>query len=135
MEYKDISVKLIVTGTAEFKTITPASGVHTGKPTKIITFRAFKPNYLKKDDGTWQRQESTFYSVRYYDATERMAGLIKDGLTLFVVGTTFDRPYTGKDEAEHIEHVLNAEKLMVPLEQEELKDLVFEKKEVKKSKK
>ena len=124
-----------MTGTAEFKTITPASGIHSGKPTQIITFRAFKPNYKKLEDGTWQRQESTFYTVRYYDATERMAGLIKDGLTLFVTGTTFDREYTGKDDAQHIEHILNADKLMVPLDQEELKDLVFEKKETKKAKK
>ena len=78
MEYKDINVRVYVTGEAQAKEITPASGTHAGEQTTVLNFRAVEPRYKKYPDGRRERQEGIFYSVRYFELNAKeMADLIK----------------------------------------------------------
>ena len=134
MEYKDINVRVYVTGEAQAKEITPASGTHAGEQTTVLNFRAVEPRYKKYPDGRRERQEGIFYSVRYFELNAKeMADLIKDGMLLEIKGSFYEREYTNQEGEKRTDNVINAKKISLPLEQSGIKSIVFEKRETKKA--
>ncbi len=135
MEYKDITVRAYVVGECETKSITPSSGPHAGEETSVLNFRVVEPKYKKQSDGTRKRIDGIFYSVRYFGASaETVGALIKDGMCLEIVGSFYEREYETSEGEKRKDSVINVNKLLLPLNQVGLKEIIFEKRESKKSK-
>lgn len=129
MDKEKTQIQVTVIGEPELKTITPNSGANAGKETKVLSFRAYKPNFTKNEDGSFTRGNSTFYSVKVYgENAERALAFVVDGLRLLVDGFAFTRTYEVNNE-ERTENVINVDLIAIPINQVGLKRVEFEKRQ------
>lgn len=114
------------------ETIVPTSGPNKDKETSVLTLKTFHPNFERTKDGEFKQLDSDFYTVKMYGKkAERVAQHLKNGMTLEVRGEMFERTYTGKDEKEHTEKVIDARAIGLSLNQTGIKSIDYERPEKK----
>ena len=101
-EYKAFSNTVVVFKEPTISQIVPKSGPNAGKETSVLEFKAYKPHFVKQQDGSFQQDKdgTEFFSVRYYgkeSSAKRMAAGIKEGMMLEVRGDVSTREFTGKN--------------------------------------
>lgn len=105
----------------KISTFVPKSGPNAGKETNSVEIKAYKPNFIKNEDGKLERaKESTFFTVKYYgskDACERIAASVKPGMMLDIRGESTVREYQGKDGKTYQENIISAKGIAVSLAQ------------------
>ena len=122
-EYKAFSNTVVVFKEPTISQIDPKSGPNAGKETSVLEFKAYKPHFVKQQDGSFQQDKdgTEFFSVRYYgkdSSAKRMAAGIKEGMMLEVRGDVSTREFTGKNGKQN---VLTAKGIAVSLNQPGLK--------------
>lgn len=125
-EYKAFSNTVVVFKEPTISQIVPKSGPNAGKETSVLEFKAYKPHFVKQQDGSFQQDKdgTEFFSVRYYGkerSAKRMAAGIKEGMMLEVRGDVSTREFTGKNGKQMQENVLTAKGIAVSLNQPGLK--------------
>ena len=114
------------------ETIIPTSGINKDKEISVLTLKTFHPNFERTKEGDFKQLESDFYTVKVYGVkAERVAQHLKNGMTLEIRGEMFERTYTGKDEKEHTEKVIDAKAIGLSLTQSGIKSIDYERPEKK----
>lgn len=67
-EYKAFSNTVVVFKEPTISQIVPKFGPNAGKETSVLEFKAYKPHFVKQQDGSFQQDKdgTEFFSVRYY---------------------------------------------------------------------
>ena len=119
-EYKAFSNTVVVFKEPTISQIVPKSGPNAGKETSVLEFKAYKPHFVKQQDGSFQQDKdgTEFFSVRYYG---KESSAIKEGMMLEVRGDVSTREFTGKNGKQMQENVLTAKGIAVSLNQPGLK--------------
>ncbi len=125
-EYKAFSNTVVVFKEPTSSHLVPHSGPKAGKDTSGLEFKAYKPHFVKQQDGSFQQDKdgTEFFSVRYYgkeSSAKRMAAGIKEGMMLEVRGDVSTREFSGKNGKQMQENVLTAKGIAVSLNQPGLK--------------
>lgn len=121
-DYTQFSNTVVVFKEPTVSQIVPKSGPNAGKQTSVLEFKAYKPHFVKKEDGSFiQDKEGTqFFTVRYYgkeNAAKRMSEGIKEGMMLEVRGDVTVKEFTTKDGKNMQENILSAKGIAVSLNQ------------------
>ena len=122
---KLVDYKLYITGQVNAKNIS----LKDGRQTNVLNFRAYHPYIKKLENGTFERQDSTFYDVEYFHDDkvflDHISGLLKDGMLLRASGLPKVATYTNKEGKECNLNIFTAYYLAVDLKQKGLKAIDF----------
>ncbi len=125
-EYRDISANVVIHGEPELRRFTPTTGFNAGKEQTVCEFRAYHPNFKKTEAG-FERTDSDWYAVKYFGSSaEKIAGLLKSGMTLEVRGQVSQREWVGRDGQSRTEHEITAKALGISLSRPGLKAVDFQ---------
>ncbi|GAB1825341.1 hypothetical protein [uncultured Turicimonas sp.] len=119
-DYTPFNNAIVVYKEATVSQIVPKSGPRAGQKTSVVEFKAYKPEFEKKADGTFEKKDSKFFTVQYYGSevsAKRIAAGIKEGMTLEVRGELREKQFTGKDGKTMTENVIGAKGIAVSLNQ------------------
>lgn len=87
----------------------------------VLEFTGLREVLEKNEQGIWETKEPQYVRVRLWEAPERCADLVKDGLVLFVRGNLVEEQYSRKDGSEATVHVLTAWSIGADITQSGLK--------------
>lgn len=121
--------KVVVYGQPEIKTITVKNGEKVGQQLNVVSCRAYHPNIVRKEDGTFERKEATWYRMQYYGKEDAaiVGKFLTDGLALRATGYVRDITYQDKDGNTQTVKELTADNLSIEILQKGLKSVIFEK--------
>lgn len=121
MDYKPFSNAVVAFKEPTVSEIVPKSGPRAGKQTFVVEFKAYRPNFEKKADGSFERKkESTFYTVQYFGSeksAKAIAQNIQPGMTLEVRGDIAEKTYQSKDGQSRTENIISAKGIALSLNQ------------------
>ena len=121
--------KVVIYGQPEIKTITVKNGDKAGQQLNVVSCRAYHPNIVRKDDGSFERKEPTWYRMQYYGKEDAaiVGKFLTDGLALRATGYVREISYQDKDGNTQTAKELTADNLSIEILQKGLKSVVFEK--------
>ena len=102
---------------ATVKKVTLKDGIEKS----VLEFWGLREVLEKNEQGTWETKEPQYVRVLLWNAPERCADLVKDGLVLFVRGNLVEEQYFRKDGTEATSHVLTAWSIGADITQSGLK--------------
>lgn len=120
MDYKPYANTVVAFKEPTVSKIVPKSGPRAGKETFVTEFKAYHPTFEKKEDGSFERKDSTFYTVQYFGAEKAAKALaqhIKEGMTLEVRGEVTEKTFQGRDGVMRSENVIAAKGIALSLTQ------------------
>lgn len=121
-------LRVVCYGEASIKKILPKSGVNAGKEITVLSMRAYHPKSVRKPDGTFDLQETEWYTLQLFDDKAALIkSFLKDGLVLRVSGEVKTRKYQDKNGKEQIASDLTLYSIAVDLKQRGLLSIGFEK--------
>lgn len=121
--------KVVIYGQPEMKTITVKNGEKAGQQLNVISCKAYHPNIVRKEDGTFERKDPTWYRMQYYGKEDAaiVGKFLTDGLALRVTGYVKDVNYQDKEGKTQTAKELTADNIAIEILQKGLKSVVFEK--------
>ena len=120
MEYQPYNTTVVAYQSPVVNKIVPKSGPRAGKETFVVEFKAYHPTFERKEDGSYERKDSTFYTVQYFGSEKVSKGLaqhVKEGMTLEIRGDVTQKSFQGKDGEMRTENVISAKGIALSLTQ------------------
>lgn len=121
MDYKPFSNTVVVFKEPTVNKIVPKSGQRAGKDTFVVEFKAYHPTFEKKQDGSFERKDSVFFTVQQFSGSEKTANTlaqhVKEGMTLEVRGDCVEKSFQGRDGTSKTENIITAKGIAASLTQ------------------
>ncbi len=110
------SYKVYVASEPQVKTVIADKGPHAGREIAALSFRAYKRNFNRYEDGTFEQLKPTWLSVVYRgSAALELKNLIRLGMALRLDGELVTKTQSASKAEQGSERVFEAEHLALDL--------------------